>query len=427
MVSDAGADPDFTFGDLGAAIRKSRNDFGVEIRIDTSRVRPVDGRSPRHCALGTIHYPSDEPGATPGTVLYLKASLTGDEPEDILNYASQSASFPHEPTADQWFGESQFESYRKLGEHVVLATFAGAGAPPATLSDEDLAVELQRAWYPSSTASQKAFTRHAAALDTLYERLRRDDDLAFLRPQLYPHWRKVATSLDLAGAARGDLPTTLTELDHGLYFGSTLLQLVENVYLDLDLETEHDHPDNRGWMNLFHTWSGSAMVRLTWSVTAGTFGARFQTWAERRLRLDLGRVVVAEHPPDHRPSELAATERSVLARLRDRSGRDGDRLFVFALEVADGEAAAESAVTLPFGFAVTAGQRFVYFRIQRQVRRMGLARRALEALLASQPIDLVPEVAPDDGVTSPEERRRFARLVRSVRFGLASRDREGKP
>ncbi len=48
-----------------------------------------------------------------------RTSLTGDEPVDILNYKKAHDSFPHETTADQWFSESQFESYRALGLHIV--------------------------------------------------------------------------------------------------------------------------------------------------------------------------------------------------------------------------------------------------------------------------------------------------------------------
>ena len=50
-----------------------------------------------------------------GYLLYLKPSLTGGEPSDVAQYAKRSPDFPHEPTADQWFSESQFESYRRLG------------------------------------------------------------------------------------------------------------------------------------------------------------------------------------------------------------------------------------------------------------------------------------------------------------------------
>jgi len=33
----------------------------------------------------------------------------------VLAYARQHASFPHQSTVDQFFDESQFESYRALG------------------------------------------------------------------------------------------------------------------------------------------------------------------------------------------------------------------------------------------------------------------------------------------------------------------------
>ena len=60
-----------------------------------------------------------DPGAKPGTFVYIKASLTGDEPADVLSYQSEHPDFPHEATSDQWFTESQFESYRRLGQHIV--------------------------------------------------------------------------------------------------------------------------------------------------------------------------------------------------------------------------------------------------------------------------------------------------------------------
>ena len=33
-------------------------------------------------------------------------------------YHRAKPGFPHETTADQWFTESQFESYRALGQHI---------------------------------------------------------------------------------------------------------------------------------------------------------------------------------------------------------------------------------------------------------------------------------------------------------------------
>ena len=53
----------------------------------------------------------------------LKSSLTGDEPSDVTEYHARCPAFPHETTADQFFSESQFESYRRLGLHVVDDAF----------------------------------------------------------------------------------------------------------------------------------------------------------------------------------------------------------------------------------------------------------------------------------------------------------------
>ena len=84
--------------------------------------------SQSHCAIGTIHYENADINAPAGTIIYFKASLTGDEPADIKNYKTKNSTFPHETTADQWFTESQFESYRQLGYHEVMISILGAAA-----------------------------------------------------------------------------------------------------------------------------------------------------------------------------------------------------------------------------------------------------------------------------------------------------------
>ena len=43
----------------------------------------------------------------------------GSEPPDIRAYAALHQQFPHESTADQWFSESQMESYRGLDSHII--------------------------------------------------------------------------------------------------------------------------------------------------------------------------------------------------------------------------------------------------------------------------------------------------------------------
>ena len=69
--------------------------------------------------------------ADDGVLLYLKASLTGAEPEDVLQYHTSHAEFPHQSTADQWFDASQFETYRRLGQSVAETAFHNKGLDPA--------------------------------------------------------------------------------------------------------------------------------------------------------------------------------------------------------------------------------------------------------------------------------------------------------
>jgi len=125
IVSDAGADPKFSFEDLGNAIRKIRIDLGVPIDIESMEMAPRadDGTygEGRYVARATIRYSSVDENAVDGTLIYIKAGIYNDPffPRDVYNYAQESLLFPHEPTSDQFFSESQFESYRALGRHAV--------------------------------------------------------------------------------------------------------------------------------------------------------------------------------------------------------------------------------------------------------------------------------------------------------------------
>src|SRR5690606_20326029 len=77
LCVDAAADPARAFADLGNAVHKCRVDFGADIDLDVSGLVPRDdGTAARSCAVGRITYAD---GAT-GTLLYLKPTLTGEEP-----------------------------------------------------------------------------------------------------------------------------------------------------------------------------------------------------------------------------------------------------------------------------------------------------------------------------------------------------------
>ncbi len=126
VVSDGGCDPTFTFEDLGNAIRKIRTDLGVPIEIKSRDMFPRSApgealHAGSYMATATIRYDAIDPGAKPGVLIYLKPSVYDENylPRDIYNYMQSSPTFPHESTSDQFFSESQFESYRCLGRHVI--------------------------------------------------------------------------------------------------------------------------------------------------------------------------------------------------------------------------------------------------------------------------------------------------------------------
>jgi hypothetical protein len=118
VICDAEQDGDLNFEGIGMAIRKCRIDCGAEINLDISKLELVGEPpvSPCHSVMGTIQYPS---GAT-GRILYIKSAFTNGLPADLINYHKEHHAFPNDTTTNQWFTESQFESYRRLGEASVL-------------------------------------------------------------------------------------------------------------------------------------------------------------------------------------------------------------------------------------------------------------------------------------------------------------------
>lgn len=173
VVIDAEADPDYTYHGLADLMRKARIDFGAEIefldeselddevhpdvrryfgtleqlrrgdwaevpvnRLDSEqRFRRSDrlvGADPRrfslaHAALARVTY-EDPQGES--WFVYIKPTLLGSEPADLVEYHENHPSFPHETTIDQFFEEAQWESYRKLGLEIGSRVFARTPAGP---------------------------------------------------------------------------------------------------------------------------------------------------------------------------------------------------------------------------------------------------------------------------------------------------------
>jgi len=122
VVVDAGADPKCQLEDLGNALRKIEIDLGIPIVFrDGIHMKKGAHKDNLYCALAKIHYDyvDQVASASAGDLLYIKAGITGEEPPDVTQYAKTHPTFPHESTANQFFNEAQFESYRHLGHHAV--------------------------------------------------------------------------------------------------------------------------------------------------------------------------------------------------------------------------------------------------------------------------------------------------------------------
>ena len=267
ICCDGEQDEDLTFGGIGNVIRKCRTDFKVDIDLPVAPLQKVNGLSSAHCVVGKIKYP-DGPN---GYLLYLKATLTGDETTDIQEYHSRQPAFPHQSTGDQWFDESQFESYRKLGQHIAekaLSTLQLDTTPEERSKDaeadkhrrEKFFSALWQIWYPASVAVEKNSAAHSDMYNRILEAIRKEDKIENLDAALFEDY------------------SDKTKWDHRTgHLCNSLIQLMQRVFYDLNLEdrANWEHPFIKGWIDIFGHWVHSGPFKEAWAVTKDSYPERF--------------------------------------------------------------------------------------------------------------------------------------------------------
>jgi len=152
IVVDDGADPRPCFADIGQAIRRCRIDFGTEISLGVDQFVKAEkgGLTEVHYVKGTIKYSSDHlrllghgehtvKNGLDADLIWIKPVVHKDDSADVRQYRFQNGDFPQQTTADQWFDEAQFESYRKLGataaESIIVAAKAKSQQPGGSYGD----------------------------------------------------------------------------------------------------------------------------------------------------------------------------------------------------------------------------------------------------------------------------------------------------
>lgn len=272
IVCDAGADPTHTFSDFSILQQLVREDFGVEIDIDLDALRPgASGLSKQHMVAGSIKYSTqnqlDGGIGCDGILIYIKPSLTGDEPEDITQYRVRDATFPHQSTGDQFFDSFQWEAYRRLGEHAVETGLRFVSKYASDIN-QTLAPRIfdaaYREWKSEKTVAAGA-TQRLAGRDAIAS-------------TLTPEARKVALKSlfpEFASALGGDSGKSDAAAE-SLCTALVLLDEMEAAYNARRLAEKGDCLENWGWEN----WADrlSAMPELIdwWPVVAPLYEIRFR-------------------------------------------------------------------------------------------------------------------------------------------------------
>lgn len=191
VLVDCGADPRPCFSDLGDAIRRCRIDFGTEIKLDIKPLLISNDKGPtKYFVVGGIRYSREhaeflnwdltgeensrhDKDARTGIIVYLKPSILnppelGKETADVRQYAIENSFFPQETTANQWFDEAQFESYRRLGQLIAKAAFEKIKvSSPGIEKEAEAQMTLDEVSRLSSEHIRKFFTAVKESFDKL--------------------------------------------------------------------------------------------------------------------------------------------------------------------------------------------------------------------------------------------------------------------
>jgi hypothetical protein len=151
VVLDATGDTPFSLATFGQAVETARADLGVEIAlVERDRLGPAatKGHAKALAVVATATYAN----GVVATIYLCKAAVVDDLPADVLAWAHAHTSFPNDTTANQFYGDREFEAYRRLGYAAAQeALTLMAPQPPKPLAPATGRHEHPTAsWYRSS-------------------------------------------------------------------------------------------------------------------------------------------------------------------------------------------------------------------------------------------------------------------------------------
>lgn len=333
---DAGADSAHSCKELGDVIRNVRIDFGIRIEIDIDRLKLTQDRTTcGHVAVGRIRYTDRFVDTTPfgsyqqegtsanddnldGYIFYIKPSFTGDEDPDLANFRDRHPDFPHETTIDQFFSESQFESYRSLGYHVARNVFRDVVLEEGERTDhESCAKECGRTEPHCEYAAKKTVGRceqpwrapHRVfkALHNRFEPnpsneyieqyLSLNEEYIAIQKALRDNPQLSALAKDLHDESvrnllaenkkRGIEDTPGSEAMSTYSWRAErhllleMLTVAENAFLGLGLGQRQFESSNSGWVRVVNLWISTSTFARNWETIKYEFSPEFRRYVER--------------------------------------------------------------------------------------------------------------------------------------------------
>ena len=75
------------------------------------------------------------------------------------------------------------------------------------------------------------------------------------------------------------------EIGATLHFLTQMIQLMEDTWFAISLDTHWTDPNNIGWINLFQRWAYTPSFRLWWPILKPMYGRKFRRFMEERFSL----------------------------------------------------------------------------------------------------------------------------------------------
>ncbi len=246
----------------------------------------------------------------------------------MRQYAVAHPLFPQQTTGDQFYDEAQWEAYRRLGEHAILAAFDGRAVPgDAGEPTGAILARVATRWIetpPDFAAAVAAARRRALDLESTLRATGYSPATVYLPP---PPGEAPIASPDAAAA---QVEWVARALEH-----------IDATFVACQLASRWSHPFAVDLISAFRRWVTLPFFRAWYPLLRATVSRAATEWFEERVVRTMG----------HEEMTMAAC--LVVERMEPDATPDGDVLL--ARTFANRLGRANAAATIELGGFVRLG------------------------------------------------------------------------